>query len=271
MVRSRSPSYPGIDLATALDRAGSVHEHEGRQAASVDALYGDWGFKPRSGGGGVVLAALIKFGLLADEGAGATRQGRLTDLALRILLEEAGSATRDEAVQRSALLPAIHRDVWDRYAGALPSDATLRLWLIRDRGFTPNGSDEFIGEIKRTFAFAGLVSSDRVAEAGAGPVTEEPRGMPPSSTRKLPRESRSVEPVFRPVERAPATRSILLPLGVGWATLEGPFPLSEEAWSLMISELTAMKPGLVATAPAPQEEGPPEKAGVPRWPGVPGG
>jgi hypothetical protein len=267
-MRSRSPSYPGIDLATALDRARTVYEREGRQPAAVDTLYDDWGLKPRSGAGGVVLAALKKFGLLADEGAGASRHGRLTDLALTILLEETGSAVRDAAIQQAALLPGVHQEVWERYDGGLPSDASLRLWLIRDRGFTPNGSDEFIAQMKRTFAFAGMTSSDRVGGGGSGPATEESRGMPAPNTRKLPSGGRSVEPIFRPVDRPPATRSILLPLGVGWATLEAPFPLSEEAWSLMISELTAMKPGLVAGSP--QEGGPDEGGGVPRWQGVTG-
>lgn len=135
-MKARSPSYPGIDLATALDRARSIYEHEGREAGAVDSLYGDWGLKPRSGAGGVVLAALKKFGLMIDEGAGATRRARLTDLALEILLDDTGSAARDADIQSAALLPEIHQEVWRKYGGEPPADARLRLWLIRDRGFT---------------------------------------------------------------------------------------------------------------------------------------
>jgi len=266
-MKSRSPSYPGIDLATALDRARTVYEREGRQAAPVDALYGDWGLKPRSGAGGVVLAALKKFGLLADDGSGMTRRGRLTELALTILLGEAGSGARDAAIQRAALLPGIHHEVWEKHDRGLPSDARLRLWLIRDRGFTPGGSDEFIGQMKRTFVFAGIMPSDRVESGGSSPAMEDPGVMSEPSSRRLPSGARSVEPVLRPADRPPATRSILLPLGVGWATLEAPFPLSEETWALMISELTAMKPGLVSEAPP---EGPGGGGDVSRWQEVSG-
>src|SRR5206468_316574 len=42
-------------------------------------------------------------------------------------------------------------------------------------------------------------------------------------------------------------RSVQLPLGDGrWATLQAPFPFSEEDWTLMLGVLNAMKPGLVS-------------------------
>src|SRR5207253_10235130 len=72
--RPRSPSYPGIDLATAIERARTMFEHEHRSAAHVDVLYSHWGHKPKSGAGGVVLAALKKYGLITDDGSGANRR-----------------------------------------------------------------------------------------------------------------------------------------------------------------------------------------------------
>ena len=54
------------------------------------------------------------------------------------------------------------------------------------------------------------------------------------------------------------TRTINLPLSATeWATLQAPFPISEDSWKLMEAVLKAMKPGLVAgpgnAAPKEQE------------------
>src|SRR5207244_2704806 len=98
-----------------------------------------------SGAGGVVLAALKKYGLITDDGSGANRRARLTDTALTILLDDVGSSTRQAVIREAALKPAIHQEVWSKYAGSLPSDQSLRMWLIRDKAFTPSGADEFIG------------------------------------------------------------------------------------------------------------------------------
>lgn len=42
-------------------------------------------------------------------------------------------------------------------------------------------------------------------------------------------------------------RSVQLPVpGTSWVTVQGDFPMTEEAWESMMALLGAMKPGLVA-------------------------
>jgi hypothetical protein len=57
----------------------------------------------------------------------------------------------------------------------------------------------------------------------------------------------------------PVQRAIQIPLGTAWATLQAPFPLTQETWDLMLTVLEAMKPGLIQrdVAPAPPTEPPP--------------
>jgi hypothetical protein len=252
--RPRSPSYPGIDLATAIERARTMFDHEQRNAAHVDVLYHHWGHSPKSGAGGVVLAALKKYGLISDEGAGANRRAHLTDTALDILLDDAESPTRQALIRDAALKPAIHQEVWSKYAGSLPSDQSLRMWLIRDKAFTSSGADEFIAQLRRTLAFASTPSSDKIVAPEHPQETSE--AMPPQSsnvTTQIASQKYQVDPSGRP------SVAIQLPLGVGfgWASLDAPFPLTEQAWALMLRVLEAMKPGLVrpdSASPPPDSD-----------------
>jgi hypothetical protein len=219
-----------------------MFDREQRSAAHVDVLYDHWGHKPKSGAGGVVLAALKKYGLITDEGAGANRRARLTDIAMDILLDDSSSPKRQAIIREAALKPAIHQEVWNKYAGSLPSDQSLRMWLIRDKAFTPSGADEFIGQFRRTLAFALTPSSDKVETQDTPTETSEVMPPPTSTTTT---QFASAKYQVRPSGQ-PAV-SIQLPLGVefGWASLDAPFPLTEQAWTLMLRVLEAMKPGLV--------------------------
>src|ERR1700736_3830256 len=76
--RGRSPSYPAINLETAIQRARVLWETERQHAASVDTIVKHWGYKSLNGPAALSLAALKKFGLVEDEGAGPARTARLT-------------------------------------------------------------------------------------------------------------------------------------------------------------------------------------------------
>ncbi len=49
--RGRSPSYPGIDLEQAIQKAEVIRRHEGRSWSPVNAILGHWGYKEKSGAG----------------------------------------------------------------------------------------------------------------------------------------------------------------------------------------------------------------------------
>jgi len=161
----RSPSYPGIPLGEAITRARTIYERDGRNSAPVTAILGHWGYKDGSGPGTIALAAVKKFRLLADEGDGPKRTAKLTELALRIVLD-----TREESQERAAhireaaLKPSIHAELWREFDGVVPSDGTLRHKLVLDRKFTQRGADEFIQQFRSTIAFARLSESDIISE-----------------------------------------------------------------------------------------------------------
>jgi hypothetical protein len=150
----RSPSFPFISLPEALERARAFFDREHRHETEPEVAVRHWGYSPRSSGGNQTLAALRAFGLLEMVGEGKVR---LTERAVRILLDEREeSPEREQLLRQAALSPALHSRIWERYKGVLPSDATLRLYLVADEGFNERSVDEFIAELKETLEHAGI-------------------------------------------------------------------------------------------------------------------
>lgn len=190
--RARSPNYPGIALDEAIERARVLYHKEGKHAAPVAAAYRDLGYSPGSGQGGVVLAALKKFGLVDDTGSGNARAVRLTEIALRIILDERPeSPERLSAIQAAALTPPIHAELWQQYGPSLPSDETLLFRLQTEKGFTKGGAIEFLREFKDTIEFARLTEAESLGADGDQALAENREEMgpfkEPAAERRRPR------------------------------------------------------------------------------------
>lgn len=163
--RTRSPAYPYVNLEGALTRAKQFYDKEQRNAANVYIATKHWGFVEDSSNGAQTVAALISFGLMKDEGTGEKRTVRLTQDALRILLDtRPDSKERADLVKQCALAPKIHKQIWEKWGPDLPSDANLRHSLLFDweTPFNENSVDFFIGEYKSTIAFAKIGESDKI-------------------------------------------------------------------------------------------------------------
>ena len=164
--RTRSPAYPYIALPNALEKAAVLWQVEGKHAAAVNVAMQHWGYKEDSSTGYSCVAALKKFGLVDHEGMGDTRQVRLSGLALTILLDKDPNSTeRREALRAAALGPRIHAELWERYGTELPSDQSLKRYLVQERGFNEAAVDELLDEYKQTMTFAGM----NVATGAAAP------------------------------------------------------------------------------------------------------
>jgi hypothetical protein len=161
--RLRSPNYPGINLETAIQRARALYENEKRNAANVSVVMGHWGFNKPTGQSAVSLAAVKSFGLVEDSGSGKDRKLKVSELALKIILDQRQpSPDRDNAIKEAALRPSIHGKLWQRWRAQLPSDPNLRHVLIFEYRFNENAVDDFIAEYKDTIGFAQLQDCDSV-------------------------------------------------------------------------------------------------------------
>lgn len=237
----RSPSYPAINLETAVRRARELYAKERQHLTSVDTIAGHWKYKSLNGPAHLTLAALKKYGILVDDGKGTARRAGLTDLAVDVL-ENPDAAARDEALRRAALNPSIHRELWETYGNSPPSDANLKWILTRERGFTETGAAEFIRVYKDTVAYAKLDSTDPVVSAGA---VDEPLDHEDSDESE-PVNRPTHQPPSKPRVSAPGMTPYSIPIFNGRSVIvEGNFPLSEEDWEQFMTVLAAMKPALV--------------------------
>ena len=62
------------------------------------------------------------------------------------------------------MYPKIHATVSEHYGGTIPSDGTLRFYLLRDQGFTDKGADLFVKQFRATLAFAGIENGVKLPE-----------------------------------------------------------------------------------------------------------
>ncbi len=154
----RSPLYPFIPLGKAIERTRTLYAVVKKNPSRVSTVVTAWKYGTKSSGGMQTIAALKQFGLLADQGVGENRRLTITDLALRLILGNDEAANRD-AVQRAALNPTIHAELWSKWERELPGDPAIRDYLIFDRKFNPAGADDLIREYRDTLAFSGLLDS----------------------------------------------------------------------------------------------------------------
>lgn len=168
--RLRSPAYPYSSLKIAIERAKTFYDREGRNSAPVTVAATHWGYEAKSSGGTQTAAALMSFGLMQDEGTGNKRKLKLTQNALKILLDtRTDSSERDGLIKQAALAPKVHKQIWTKWGTGI-SDENLRHALVFEwePPFNENAVDGFIREYRDTIAFAKLSESDKVeAEDGS--------------------------------------------------------------------------------------------------------
>jgi hypothetical protein len=182
--RVRSPSFPFISLREAVERARVFFREEKQHSAPPEVALSYWGYSSlKSSGGPRTIAALRSYGLLEGDD-----EVRLTDRAIVILQEQAWTDVRAGILREVALLPAVHRVLWDKLKADLPSDATLGHFLIEELSFNPDAVAGFLRNYRDTLAFARLDSdSPPQREKAAAPPPPPP--PPPRSAPERPAAS----------------------------------------------------------------------------------
>lgn len=239
--RLRSPSYPYLTLEKAIEFATLFYKKESRHKATPDVAAEHLGYTATSSLGARALSALTKFGLLDAEGLGEERRVWISELGLSIVLDrQEESPDRLKAIQEAALNPKVFRELWERWGRELPSRATMETVLLKEYSFNESALDQFIGNLKDTLEFAGLLGDDTERDDDIIGEDEPTNGGTKS-------EHTSVFSARKPIG-APTVdvRDITLPLiGGGMAILRVPVPLSEENFDFLVMLLSSMKKALV--------------------------
>lgn len=244
--KTRSPNYPAIGLAEAIDRIKAIYAEQQRYPTTRAVLAQQMGYGSLNGASATILSALSKYGLL--EGYGDNL--RVSELGQDLVLHRKGDPEYTAALRTAAARPAFFQQLREQYPYGLPSEHSLRAALIK-RGFNPKAIDGSVRAYRDTLEFVD-------AEIGDSTV-ESPEESLPEATMQTQLNSAVNPPPFSPPLSDPNLRSFMLPLSISgeFATLQVPFPLTEAAWDQMLAMLTAMRPALVAPAAVPPGESPP--------------
>lgn len=175
--RHRSPNFPGLPLDSAISKAQQVLSSSGLHAAFPEVIAKAWGLSAKSSSGLVAFAAVKAFGLLEKDG----EKLKLSGLARDIIQDvRPNSPDREKAIQRAALTPKLHREIWDEFGGNLPADDHLTYTLIRQREFTKSGAEEFIAQFRATLAYAKLTAGSKISDERTDKTTVDAEPEVPS-------------------------------------------------------------------------------------------
>lgn len=154
--KHRSPSYPAFDLEVAVERARQLWNVANRHAINVGAAIECWGYSPKSSTGKLLIAALKKFGLADDEGSLDSRRVSLTELGRRLVVLGRDDEEWALAAREAVFLPAIHRELWEKYDSTLPSAQVVTPYLVLERGFSTQAAGDLVAEFRSSLDFAGI-------------------------------------------------------------------------------------------------------------------
>jgi len=254
--KGRSPAYPAINIETAIQRARQLYDSVRQHKVPVSTIVNYWHYKSLNGPASQTLAALVKYGLVDDEGTGPARKAGVSSRG-HIILAHPDEAARKAAIREAAVRPGINRELWEQYGNDLPPDEALHWELTQTRGFTETGAKEFIPVYRATIAFAQLASRvpEDTGESDNGDDGErnDDSAEGHNTSQQERRRNRESQRAARPE----TAMSFPIPLvGGGVVVVEGEFPLAERDWDQFIAVLNAMKPGLVTVSPEKTPEQP---------------
>jgi hypothetical protein len=149
----RGPSYPFVDLEQAIGATRKIYEYAKRSAAPSNSVVETaLGYSLKSSGGIKTIAALKSYGLIEEIDGNNGKALKITDRAYRILIDDADSPERLQAIKDAALSPKWYEYCWQKWGAEMP--LSMRSNLLMDHGFVPTTVDAFLRDYKRTIEFA---------------------------------------------------------------------------------------------------------------------
>jgi hypothetical protein len=181
----RSPNYPYTNLMQAIERARALRDAVKAGEARLATAASIWELGTKSSALRQTVAALKHFGLIDCVGSGANRKIKLSEAGNRIVLDtRPHSPDREVLIQKAALTPKIHAQLWGKWGADLPPDVEMLAELTLERGFSQVGAKDAIAVYKGTLAFAKLIGSDNMSSEESDKL-ETPPSQTPSDRSKV--------------------------------------------------------------------------------------
>lgn len=162
--RLRSPNFPSVSLPEALKRVRAIYKADKLNTVPTKALLAHLGYgNSLTGSAGRMISALRQYGLLDDVG---DDKYRVSQAAYRILELSESSPERKAAISTVARKPAIFQTLLSKYPDGLPSEHTLKDYLLTELRFNPGSVETFIRSLNGTIEFAKLTPGAYTGDLG---------------------------------------------------------------------------------------------------------
>lgn len=143
--KSRSPNYPRLSLAGAIEQVDRVYKKERTHKTSKEAVAEALGYTSLNGASMAKIGTLKQYGLLEEDTDGM----RVSQDAVALIMLPEGDPERVTALQKVAFTPRLFSELRDEYGETLPSDVSLRYALIK-RGFGEKAANDVIRAYRDT-------------------------------------------------------------------------------------------------------------------------
>lgn len=224
--RDRSPAFPYIGLAKALQRIeilfGKVKRHEAR----VADIAADWKLSPKSSSTDRTVAALESFGLIDSLGSGDAKKIKISDVGLRIL-DDGRPGVREKLLAEAAMRPRIISEYAERWKGGRPDETHALSQLKFEGGFTDEGAKMFLRVFDETIRFTLGSQSDSAFESDRDEIHED--GEDAADNQEKERSTVDRERSKRR-EAKPGMKEDVFSLHEGDVILQWPETLSAESY-----------------------------------------
>jgi hypothetical protein len=245
---SGARNAPHIDLETAINKIQELHHKAKRSAIHAKTAAQYLGYSPNASSAQLVLAALKKYGLLTDEGSNENRRVKVSDLAIRIIMDlRDPSPDREALIRKAAVLPKAHQELWQEYGCDLPDDKSLETFFMLEKSYARDAAVNAVRVYRATFTFAGLdqagILGDVIADDSDGESGVADQAQAPSATMV------GVTPKsdWKEQDAAGSTRTFSIPLGPQTFDIRVPRDLTKDDFRSIVETLNLWERQLVTS------------------------
>ncbi len=242
--RHRSPAYPAVGLREAVVRLRKYYQDQKKALVHLNSAYESLGYKAGSSSGARLVAALISYGLLIDEGTGDSRKVRISDLGFRIAILDEDAPERQKLVLEAARRPKLYSELLAQWPESLPSDSAIRNHLLIELNFNDESVQGLIKDFRDTYEFAGLGQSEPEENENDDEHGTEDGYTDDAGGDKT---TRSTQQGRKPIE---GTRSHTIPLSAtSEAILIVPSGITSAQFNFLKKYLTLMEEAITGNLP----------------------
>lgn len=160
--RVRSPSYPSIDLESAVEKLKVMYRFTHKTPVLISVMLPHWDFESgKSANGMKVVAAMKSYGIIDDTGQKKDRKIHITDSGFRILNLVEDSPERKKLIQDAALSPDIYQYLWNTFE-VLPQFDSIKSHLVVEKKFNEGAVKGFLDDYLSTIEYAKLSKNDKL-------------------------------------------------------------------------------------------------------------